>query len=710
MERETAWSRVCRLEFGRAVLWLPVGLGLGIWLFFALPFEPLPILAAAPLVPLIPLLTGHARRAGTLTFALALLLAACAAGFAAALLHAHVARAPVLAQMYEETVDGRVRSVDQSGSGAPRLTLDRVTIYNLESDHTPARLRISLLDTALLDAPRPGARIRVYARLFPPGGAVEPGGFEFRRQAWFEALGGVGYTRSPVLMLPSGSAADQALLWLAQIRQQIAEGLRTRLPGPEGAFAAAVLVGDRSGIQESDADALRLANLAHLLAISGLHMGILCGLVFAGVRVLTAAVPAVGLNLSGKKVAAAAALVAGASYLLLSGATVPTQRAFAMAGVALVAVLLDRPALTLRALAAAATLVLLIRPISLLEPGFQMSFAATAALIATFERFSWMGRQEEANSAWRALPRRAALYFGALVVTSVVAGLATAPFAAFHFNRLPLYGLPANLAAVPVMGLWIAPTAILSGICAPFGLADLPLAAMGKGIGLVLTVAHEVAAWPGSARLVSAAAGTTLALVTVGGLWIAIWQSRLRLLGLIPLLAGLLLWTMPPERPELLIAPGGRLVGLLGTDGRVIDHPRAQSFAAETWLRRDGDPAEQDAASRRPGLEHGRGWARGELSGGWHLEVVHGRRPDIDQLRGLCRARTLLIARHGAPLSGPCCYIGERDLAALGALAIDATDESLDIRAAHSGPRLWQSSEPPKLSMCGSSPPSAPGS
>ncbi|MGF1445932.1 MAG: ComEC/Rec2 family competence protein, partial [Pikeienuella sp.] len=601
-----AWAEALyRHEAPRAVLWLPVLFGLGVWAYFAAPSEPPGWVAALPLGPIAALSTGLPRRAGAWAYALALGLLAVTAGASVALVHARAAAAPVLAEPLHETVDGRVVALSQSAAGAPRVTLDRVTLYGLPVAATPARIRVSLVDMDLATAPRPGERIRVYARLFPPGGPVEPGAHDFARTAWFARIGAVGFAKGPVLHLGPGSRADRFRIWLAERRAAIADGLRAALPGAEGAFAAAILVGDRSGIQETDATALRAANLAHLLAISGLHMGILCGLVFGAVRFLAAAVPQVGLFVNGKKLAALAALCAGAGYLVLSGATVPTQRAFAMAAVALLAVLLDRPAITLRALGLAAVVVLAVRPVSLLDPGFQMSFAATAALVAVYEALRGLDLKPRGGRATQGVFWRVGGYIGALLLTSFVAGLATAPYAAAHFNRLPLYGLPANLVAVPVMGLWIAPMAVIAAVAWPLGLSALPLAAMGVGISQVLSVAHAVAAWPDAVRMVAAAPLAALWLVTIGGLWLALWGSWLRVAGALPLALGLWLWADPPPRPLVSLAPGARLVGVVGPKGRVVDHPRAQSFAAEVWLRRDGDPASQEVAAERPGLAQG---------------------------------------------------------------------------------------------------------
>jgi competence protein ComEC len=514
--------------------------------------------------------------------------------------------------------------------------------------------------------------------------------------AFFERLGAVGFVRGAAV-LDLGRAEmrglpDRAGLWLSRQRAALSQGLRAALPGPEGAFAAAIVTGDRAAIDERDAEALRAANLAHLLAISGLHMGMLCGLVFAVVRLGLAAVPAVALRLSTKKAAALAALLAGAAYLALSGATVATQRAFVMAAVVLVAVLIDRPALTLRALAAAAVIVLLVRPVSLLEVGFQMSFAATIALVAAYETLR-MPRAGGPLLSPRSWPLRLSLYALGILATSLIAGVATAPYAAEAFNRAAPWGLAANLAAVPVMGVVIAPMAILSGLLAPLGLAGPTLWAMGAGIGWVLAVAHEVASWPGAVQPVAAAPEGVIAAITLGGLWLAIWRTRLRLLGLAPVAAALLVWSQPADRPELLIAPGARLIGVMGPEGRAIDHPRAQGFVAETWLRRDGDPALQAEAAARPGFLRVPGGLTAALGEGWRLTTRHRRGVEPAALARLCTPRVLLVARHGPPLQGPCRYLGAEDLARSGAVAARVEAGTLVLEAALQGAcRPWTAS------------------
>lgn len=623
------WGAALAVEMRRAGLWFPVLMGGGIWVYFALPSEPPAWTAALALLPAaaaaLPAIRGRLLPRAVVLAALAF-----AAGYALALGAAHRIAAPVVERPAGLTIEGRVLALDRSASEAPRLLVDRVTLFGVEPEATPRRVRVALLGTDFATAPRPGETVRLHATLLPPGDPVEPGAFDFGERAFFEGIGAVGYTRNPVLRVPpdeavrgdAGGVADRLRLWLAAVRFDLSEHLRAALPGPPGAFAAAIMLGDRVGIAEADAEALRISSLAHLLAISGLHMGLLTGLVFAAARLALAIPPCVALRWPTKKLAAVAALAAGAGYLMLSGATVATQRAFVMVAVAFLAILFDRPAISLRGLALAAAVVLAVRPVSLFDVGFQMSFAATLGLVAGYEELSrlvrarrerlavaaeaWgqaasapsaeVGESEEAHLAAAgddgvpgptaeddggprlhlaralesalgrvaAVPRarrlaRAALVWAAgLVFTSLVAGLATAPFSTYHFNRLAPYGLVANLGAVPAMGLVIAPAAVLTALLAPLGLAALPLAVLGAGIEWVLRVAHWTAGQPGADRVVQAGAAGHLALIALGGLWLALWRGGWRLAGLAPLVAGTTLWANdPPPRPPVLVAPGG---------------------------------------------------------------------------------------------------------------------------------------------------------
>ncbi|MEO1532517.1 MAG: ComEC/Rec2 family competence protein [Pseudomonadota bacterium] len=709
-----------RFELRRVALWLPVGLGLGIWLYFALPAEPadwalwLPVLPAGLL--LIPQvwrrMPGRALGLGALALTL---------GFALALGAAMRADGPRLGAPVTGTVEGRVIALDRAGSGASRVMLERVSLFGYRSSRVPRRVRVALLDTAPAEAPRPGDWVHVYATLFPPSAPVEPGAFDFARRAYFEGIGATGFARSPAMRLPAResvgaraeplvSSFDHLRLRFARARNALSDGIRAALPGAAGAFAAAIITGDRASIEEADAEALRISSLAHLLAISGLHMGMLTGLVFTVVRAGLALVGPVALHLPVKKLAAGAALLAGLAYLALSGGTVATQRAFVMVAVALVAVMLDRPAITLRALALAATIVLALDPAALFDAGFQMSFAATTALVAVYEALR-LRRQRRADAApdadgtadvprTRLLPRKlgalgGALWtgLGALLLTSVVAGAATAPFSGVHFNRVAPWGLVANLAAVPVMGAWIAPMAVLAGLAAPFGLAAPMLGLMGLGIDWVLGVAHWVAALPGADAGVPAAPRWLLGAVALGGLWAAIWRGPWRALGLAAALIALTAARAePPVRPVLIVAEEGRLLGVLGPEGRALDRALGQGFAAETWLRRDGERPGQEVAAARPGfgLPGEDRTLEAALGHGWALQVLRGRGVTPDRLAEACISGRVLVApRHEARPEGPCVFIGRHELAA-GAVGLWITPAGPRIESsAPTGTRRW---------------------
>jgi competence protein ComEC len=241
------------------------------------------------------------------------------------------------------------------------------------------------------------------------------------------------------------------------------------------------------------------------------------------------------------------------------------------------------------------------------------------------------------------------------------------------------------------MGLWIAPTACIAAMLAPFGLAGPVLRVMGHGIEQVLGVAHWVAGLPGAVQPVMAAPGAALGLLALGGLWLALWRGPWRFGGPVAVVAGLWLWANAPPRPDVLIAPDVRLVGVLGSEGRSLDHATAQGFAARTWLRRDGDAATQAEAASRPGLTRRRGRLSASINAGWRLEVFWSRKIRLGDLQRACRAKVVVIARYGPALDGPCRYFGKRALARGGALALSVRDGALVVRHARDPAkrRLW---------------------
>ncbi|WP_102109907.1 ComEC/Rec2 family competence protein [Oceaniglobus roseus] len=656
--------------------WVPVCLAIGIGCYFSLPAEPSAAIWVGLSATTLALVAGLART-GPARRPLLSALALVAAGVLLAGARAHLVAAPVLPFRYYGSVEGRILGIDRSASDAVRLTLDRVVLDDVAPARTPSRVRISLHSDVAGTVPVPGKRVMLTAHLAPPAGPVEPGGFDFQRSAWFDGLGAVGYSRTPLMAVALPPSRPSLARW----RDTVAGSVRRDLPGEAGAFAAAITTGDRAAIPLATLVDLRASNLAHLLAISGLHMGLLTGVVFTAVRLALAAVPGAGLAWPIKKIAAVFALAAGAVYLGLSGGNVATQRAFVMVAVMFGAILLDRRALTLRAVAMAAIIVLVLRPESLTEPGFQMSFAATTALVAVFRALRGV------EAPW--LPRllRPVL---TVVLSSAVAGAATAPVAAAHFNTLSHYGLIANLLSVPLMGTVVMPGAVLAACLAPLGLEQVGLAVMAPAIRWILGVAHWIAAQPGAVGRVVAPGPAVLPLMSLGLLWVMVWRGPARLAGLAPAALALGLWSQA-ERPALLVSDSGGLVGVMTPAGRALSKERGEGFVAMSWLENDGDGAPQDRAAGRGAFRREGGLTLFRI-GEVEVAQIGGRGAGERLTEGCARASLVILAARttAAPPEG-CRVIDRASLSRSGALAVRAMPGGLDITTAReaSGERLW---------------------
>ena len=684
MRRAALWP-VLALAEARGILfpWVPVFLALGIGLWFQLPHEPqlwhyglagMAVLALA----LLALIGPEAGQ--PLAVALAMLLL----GGVLAGLRGHLVAAPVLEFRYYGPVEGRVIGIDRSQTDALRLTLDRVVLSDVPPSRTPRKIRISLQKGATPHLPAPGELVQLTAHLAAPEGPVEPGSFDFQRMAWFQGLGAIGYSRHPVLLLAPPQPREQ---WVNRLRTWLSAGIQSRIPGDAGAFASGVMTGDRSGLSLEAVEDLRASSLAHLLAISGMNMAFLTAFVFAFLRTGIALVPPLALRVNAKKIAAAVSLAVAGFYLLLSGANVATERAFLMVCVMLGAVLLDRKALSLRSVALSAVVLLCLRPESLLDPGFQMSFAATTALIAGF------GALEGGILRGR-IPRWGMPVF-TLVLSSALAGLATAPYGAAHFNRIADFGFFANLLTVPVMGAVVMPAGAMAALLAPFGLADLPLWVMGLGCDWILFVAAMVAEWEGAVTAVPGPGPLVLPLISLGGIWLAVTRGWWRLGGLAPMVLAIGIWGQV-TRPDLLIAPDAGLVGLMGAEGRALSMARGAGFAARDWLENDGDLSDQQAAAKRPGFE-GPKMQRSFTLGPWRGIHLKGKGA-VEALAGACAGHDLVIV--AAKLTADqrpagCRILDQADLRQSGGMAIRLMGDQLQITPTRTGLRLWQGRRPP---------------
>ncbi|WP_299297350.1 ComEC/Rec2 family competence protein [uncultured Tateyamaria sp.] len=663
-------SEVLLHQRGNLFGWLPVAMAVGIGLFFAMPAEPPGAWIAGVGVGVFAC-AALAWRLDERISPVCVCTAMIALGFVLAAVRAHHVAGPVIDWRYYGPVEGRIVGMDRSGSDAIRLTLDHVKLDRVAPENTPHRVRISLHGDATLGVtPEPGLRVMTTGHLSAPGGPVEPGGFDFQRHAWFARLGAVGYTRVPLVAI---SAAEFDLRQAVfRIRMTASARVRAVLPGDVGGFAAAVTTGDRSGISQDALQDLRASNTAHLLAISGLHMGLLSGFVFGLLRLIFALIPRVALYWPARKMAAAGALAAASVYLALSGGNVATERAFVMVAVALCAIMINRRALSLRAVAIAAMIVLTLRPEALMGPGFQMSFAATTALVAVF---GWMRDAEIKIGPKWAQP------VVAVIISSGVAGLATAPIGAAHFNAVAHYGLIANLASVPLMGALVIPAAVLALVLAPVGAEAVGLWAMGLGLQWILWVADFVSGLDGARGFVAGPNPWVLPIMAVGALFVILWQGRARFVGVVPILVALGLW-QTGARPAVLIADTGGLVGVMTAEGRALSKEKGGGFVARNWLENDGDGVDQARAAARWDTRAHLGPAVIHLSGKRAAATFTG-----------CAVGEVVVANTELPDSDllPCLVLAPKLLRRTGAIAIRDAGQGPHLVTARdmAGDRMW---------------------
>ncbi len=575
--------------------WLAVAFGGGALLYFSLHVEP-PWWLTCANIAVATLLAWGMRRWVAWSF-VAYVLLSVALGVGMAQWRVNRVAAPVLSSEIDFTnITGRVVTFEPQQSGY-RLVLDNVTIDDVSGDQVPLRVRVTARGAQenWIDI-RPGDWISGRAGLSPPSGPAYPGGFDFQRNAWFQRLGAVGFTfgQPEIIPPPPGPGTGGAERFqpfrifstgVEGLRQKIFLRISQALPGQTGAVAAALMVGKRGAIPEEVQVAMRQAGLAHLLAISGLHLGLLAGLIFFIVRGGLALFPRLALRYPIKKWAAFIALGASLFYLFIAGATVPTQRSFAMLALVLGAVMIDRSAISMRLVGWAAVVILAFRPESLVGASFQLSFSAVIALVAAYEA---MGDRWRFSYGRGRFLRRALIYLAGVSMTTVIAGTATAPFALQIFHQVAVYGVAGNIVAVPIVALWVMPLALLAFVLMPFGLDFIALIPMGWGIDLVISVATHVAAWPGSTFHAPSLPGWGFGLVVSGGLWLALWRRPWRLWGVGAIAIGL--WSASfINPPDILVAGDASLVGIRvtppqGTEKLLVSQSRRNRFTRGVWL------------------------------------------------------------------------------------------------------------------------------
>jgi competence protein ComEC len=594
-----AFARALSAEGERRVHWLPVFFGAGIAVYFTLTVEPPWWAGVAAL--LASAAAAAALRRVPVARVVAILLAVAAAGFALIQFASWRDGTPMLdRRLGSVALTGRVIDVDQLDRGW-RIVIAPDPLPGLTPEEQPRRVRIRIPPTS--DALRPGDRISTRARLYPPPAQVVPGGWDLQRALYFAGIGAVGYSFGPArrVATPDTEAPDGARGvgwrdWLQRIRNEMTARINAALPGATGGVASALITGKRGTMPEEVAQRFRDSGLAHLLAISGLHLALVGGFVFLIVRAGLALIPYLALRYPIKKIAAVLALIVMFVYLLISGASVPTERAFVMNGIVFAAILIDRLRVSMRICALAAVVILCLEPSSLISVSFQMSFGAVVMLIAAYEKWgARLARLFHGGSIAAQLPG----YIGAVAVTTVIATLGTKPFAIHHFQHLVLYGILANVIAVPISAIWTLPWGLVACLLMPFGLETWGLTPMGWGIDATLWAAQWVAGMPGNVWTTPRLPIYGLALIVLGGLWLCLWHGDWRVWGIAAVAAGFatMLMTRPPD---IVLADFGRVLAARTADGAYHVAPGAEKLTRSFLVRETG-------AELRPWPEVGAG-------------------------------------------------------------------------------------------------------
>lgn len=564
------------------MLWLPVLLGAGIGGYFLLPSEPDIRVVAVSCGLLAILLRICWKKTSLRMLFLALLVVNI--GVIRVEIRTQEVAAPILHKnLFFLPVDGKISDIQIREKGE-KIILTNIAIEGIEAENTPKYVSVSLREIS--ENLAVGDRISLKAMLFPPPTPAMPLSYDFARMFYYEQLGAVGFSpQQPVILeksIPSGFEQK-----LNALRLSITDKILAPMTTENGWIASAMMVGEMSGVSKDAADAMREAGIYHILSISGLHMSIAVMLMFVSSRFLLSLYPPFALRFNIKKIAAIIGLLSSFAYLMLAGYPVPAVRSFIMVACVMLAILVDRSGISIFSLAWAGLITLLWQPESLLGASFQLSFSATIAIVVFYERFAHILYKDNVgflHKIW--------LYFLGIMLTSLVATIATTPLVIYHFNRFTLWGIAANMLMLPLASAWIMPAAVLAFLAMPFGLEHYPLLALDSGITLMMQGARFIANQPYASIALPSPTFYGIIISVFGGLWLCIWQQNWRLLGIPAIIVGMA--TIALHNPyDLLISDDATKVALRIPDGEfagkfLFIRGKDSSFDGQMWLRSHG--------------------------------------------------------------------------------------------------------------------------
>jgi competence protein ComEC len=558
------------------ILWFPVFLIIGILIYFQLPDEPKLIYGLTTLF--IFSITSYFTRKYRALFWISIVTITIICGFLAANLRTISIDAPVLKKAIGvRKINAKIKEIQVMPHGK-RYILDDLIIEGLPIDQTPKKIRITV--NTYDNGANPGDSISTLASLSPPPEPAIPNGYDFARYAFFSQIGAVGYSISEITITKTSTFKTYNAI--AKIRRAVVNRILQNTDKADGNIAAALLVGEQGGIDKQTIEYWRISGIAHILSISGLHLSLAAAIFFFSARAILATIPRIALQYNIKKWAAFIAILSSYAYLLLSGSPVPAERSFIMTSLILIAIIIDRTGAPMRSIAFAATVILSFLPESALDPSFQMSFSSVIALISCYSLATSFFK----NSPHYGIIKRFFLYFFGIASSSLIAGIATAPFSIYHFNNFSSYGILTNLIAIPITSFLIMPGGVATLLLMPLGLEKLGLTPMCWGIDLISSAAKYIANLPQPIGSLPQFPQISLCLLVLGGLWFCLWKTKLRILGAIPIIIGVIFATFTTT-PDIIIDGSGKLFAVKTDDYKLIySSDKAEKYARETWQKK----------------------------------------------------------------------------------------------------------------------------
>ena len=587
--------------------WISVLFGMGIGLYFGLSAEP-SLWWTLGIIEIFILIVILYRKSEEKLLFLSIP-AIVLAGFTYIQLDAaYIAKTPRLEGEEAIYVQGRISNVDYNSKQRQRITLEKM--QNFAGEEIKGSYKITLMPYAAEKTFQVGECVELAAKVMPPYPTTMVGGYQFDRKTFFDKINGTGYSLSRVFVIPCGKSQITGESVIEKIRNKIVKRIESVLPQDEAGIASALIAGVRNGISQRVTNNYRDSGLAHFLSISGLHMSMLAGFMFLLVRYVVVLMPSLALRYDSKKIAAVFAVVMSFVYLLISGYSVPTQRAFLMTLIFLIGVMISRRSISMRTISWAALCVLMVSPVALITPSFQMSFAAVVALIAFYESCrSYVQIKVRDKNIFKIV----LVYLFGIVVSDFIASIATLPYSIYHFNRVAVYTSLGNLLAGPIIGLWIMPFVLISMLLMPFGLDYIPLKILGYGIHWVNEITAYVSALPHAGVPVMSMPMWGLIAITLGGLWLCLWQRKWRHFGWIGIMIGSLSLCLA-QTPDVLIDNTGKAIAIKDkADNMVVLPSRGKSFIKNIWLEKNSSPKRTDKEKKElskiwQGREEDKSW------------------------------------------------------------------------------------------------------